>query len=181
MLYSSRHIQTLYQISPETVRQWTLEFGEYLSEHAKPTKRGKNRRYTDSDMQVFSYISQNRNMGMGYDDIHAGLQNGERGELPTLPAQEVEKVTSSEDELRLSLRVDKLESALIAAKSELDQAKKELAQMRKIEDENIKLKTRLEDREQQVEKLEQQVVDTLKQINQAYRDGFNEGFSKSKE
>lgn len=196
MLYSSRHIQTLYQISHETVRRWTMEFENYLSDHATPTKNNQKRRYNDLDMQVLSYVAQSRKMGMGYDDIQAGLANGERGEVPILPAEEVEEVTTSDKEVRLSLHVDKLENALLTAKSEAEQARKELERLRKTEDENIQLKIRLEEREQSLEErkqkheqetanLKQELIEARKEItrlhdknNQVYRDGFNDGFGR---
>lgn len=197
MLYSSRHIQALYQISHETVRKWTLEFAKYLSDHATPTKNNQKRRYNDSDMQILSYIAQSRKMGAGYNDIHVGLANGERGEVPILPAEEVEKVTTSDKEIRLSLHIDKLENVILTAKSEAEQARKELQKLRKTEDENIQLRTRLEEHEKNLEKSTQRYEQIIEQYweqllearneitklhdknNQVYRDGFNDGFSKT--
>lgn len=69
-------------IAKETIRQWSIEFAEYLSPSASPSEKGKHRLYNDDDWTVFSLVAEMKDRGVTFEEIHLALKNGQRGELP---------------------------------------------------------------------------------------------------
>src|SRR3954454_4310661 len=98
MEYKSSHVQRLFTVSPETVRNWSEEFGEYLSVTATPGT-GRHRLFTHEDIEVFALVAELKDKGLTYTDIHAALQNNQRGEVPQMLVTQMQ-------ELQLSLKVD---------------------------------------------------------------------------
>ena len=78
MNYATRHVGQLFHVSGETVRNWANEFAAYLSVVGNPPK-GRQRRFTDEDLAVFSLIAEMKNRGATFDEIHAALAAGQRG------------------------------------------------------------------------------------------------------
>jgi DNA-binding transcriptional MerR regulator len=79
--YKSGDLQQLFKVSSETIRQWAIEFEQYLSPGASPGA-GKMRLFSVDDLRVFSLVSDLKNMGKTFDEIHAALKSGQRGEIP---------------------------------------------------------------------------------------------------
>jgi len=129
--FRTSHLENLYEISHETVRAWTIEFSKYLSPTANPGG-GKKRLYQKDDLAVFSLVVELRKQGMDFSDIHAALENGQRGEVPDLDAEEIQAIVSSDAETRLSLENERLRQALVVAQDELKKAQKDLEQMQGI-------------------------------------------------
>ena len=166
MEYKSSHVQRLFTVSPETVRNWSEEFGEYLSVTATPGT-GRHRLFTHEDMEVFALVAEQKEKGLTYTDIHAALKNNQRGELPPMLMNQVQ-------ELQLALQIDQAQDMVMRLESERDTA---LAKMQSLHDENIRLQTRLEvieeitgkrveDSQKQVESLQKELERTRDEVKQ---------------
>lgn len=104
VMYTSRQIATLLNITGETVRARSEEFAEFLSHLANPgTKR--QRQFNESDLRVMVLVNDMKNAGARFDDIHLALKNGQRGELPEAgatsitPTQERGRVAALQSQL----------------------------------------------------------------------------------
>lgn len=107
--FSVSHLARLFGVSQQTIRQWSNEFQTYLSMRANPGK-SRVRSFTNEDLPVLALISQMKELGYTYQEIHAALNNGERGEAPSLSGLEkVDLVLTSERERKLELRVQQAE------------------------------------------------------------------------
>lgn len=78
--YKSADVQRLFDVSSETVRRWAQEFEQYLSPTATPGK-GRARQFTADDLTVFALVSEIKNSGGTYDDVHLALKSGQRGSI----------------------------------------------------------------------------------------------------
>ena len=126
--YKNKEIQSLFNISADTVRVWSEEFSTYLSPLATPGT-GKHRVFTDEDLQVFALISDLRSHDMSYEEIHAALQSGQRGDLPVV---ERERANEYSAELQLTVAQDKVRQLITQL-----EATEQRAQA--LHDENIRL------------------------------------------
>lgn len=81
-LRSSGEIAELFDIDPQTLRNWCSQFAEFLSVSAKP-QDGSHRRFDESDLSVFSLVASMRGDGMKLDEIYAALKNNQRGTPPS--------------------------------------------------------------------------------------------------
>lgn len=81
MNYTAKDIKFMYQVSHQTVQNWSKTFADYLSPTARP-ESGKMRLFTADDLRVFSLAQDMTGQGATYDDVLAALKNGSRGELP---------------------------------------------------------------------------------------------------
>ena len=118
MGYSTKHLANLFQVSRETIRTWSGEFGDYLSTEATPSK-GKTRQFNDDDIAVFALVAQMRDARLGVEDIKAMLANGQRGEVP----EDASMLISNYDERRveaLESQIRDLRMQLIDARQERD-------------------------------------------------------------
>lgn len=174
--YSSRHTATIFGVALETIRNWADEFQHYLSPTATPG-RGKHRMYTFDDLRVFALVAELKQMGHTYADIHSSLQNGQRGQPPSLPPEEIQALVVGEQERRLSLEVDYLQRNLIRAQQELEEARTALKEAMQIREDKIRLETRLEaeqrhilDREQQIQELKTELGAAQRRIEELLRE-----------
>lgn len=165
-LYSSRQTATLFGVALETVRNWADEFQEYLSPTATPG-HGKHRMYSYDDLRVFSLVSDLKGQGMTYSDIHGALRNGQRGQPPALPPEEVQALVVGEQERRLSLEVDYLQRSLVRVQQELEEARTALRAVEAIKEEKIRLESRLENEQTRVQEKEAQIQELKAQLAQA--------------
>lgn len=119
-------------VSAQTIRRWTDEFADYLSGAALPDS-GKNRRYTEDDLAVFALVNGMKDLGYTFEDIHASLAAGQRGqvELDKQIEQSSNKLELLQMELsRAKARIEELERAEIERdiyKDMLDDARTEIA------------------------------------------------------
>lgn len=166
--YSSRHTATIFGVALETIRNWADEFQDYLSPTATPG-RGKHRMYTFDDLRVFSLVADLKKQGMTYTDIHASLRNGQRGQPPALPPEEIQALVVGDQERRLSLEVEYLQRSLIRAQQELDEARTALKEATQIREEKVRLETRLEAEQQRIEDKERQIQELKGELGSAQR------------
>jgi len=149
MGYSTGAVGKFFDVSRETIRQWAIEYGDYLSPGANPAK-GAYRQFTEDDMTVFAYIVQAKSGGLSPDDIAINLKNGERAE-PTAdmgslkpsaerPSQiaayqkELERVNAKVAELetqqqRDSAKIELLHAELQKARERIDQLNREIGRL----------------------------------------------------
>ena len=71
-------------VSPNTVRSWTKEYREFLSEHANPPA-GVDRSFTASDVAVIQAIAQLRANNLSHEDVKERLR-----QQPPEPLQETQ-------------------------------------------------------------------------------------------
>ena len=167
-VYSSRHTATIFGVALETIRNWADEFQDYLSPTATPG-RGKHRMYTFDDLSVFSLVADLKKQGMTYMDIHASLRNGQRGQPPALPPEEIQALVVGDQERRLSLEVEYLQRSLIRAQQELDEARTALKEATQIKEEKIRLETRLDAEQKRIEDKEHQIQELKGELGSAQR------------
>jgi DNA-binding transcriptional MerR regulator len=135
-------------VNQETIRTWAKEFGNYLSNRAKPAK-GKHRAFTREDIETFSLVADLKDNGLRFEDIHANLESGQRGIFPATARDN--PLVGMDAELALQ-KIKNLER-------QLELSNQQLQVLRTVQDENIRLSTRLEDAETERERLETQIAE----------------------
>jgi DNA-binding transcriptional MerR regulator len=166
MLYSSRHACLLFSVAPETVRNWSEEFSRHLSVTANPGK-GRHRNFTEDDMRVLGLISDLKNQGLMYEDIHAALDNGQRGEPPNFPPDDLQALVVTDQKQQSIIQLQQLELQIANLKQERDQA---IALIQPTRDENIKLATKLEIAQERIDELSEQLEKAQRRIEELNRE-----------
>ncbi len=145
-MYQSSDLQKFFSRSPETIRQWADEFARHLSDAANPPE-GVHRRYDEQDLLVFALINEMRESRAPTEDIHAALDEGERGELPV-------SAFFKENGTELAIKLYQANTEIDILRTRLEKME---AQMEKYKEENIQLKTRIEEMEKRIE-LEKEIA-----------------------
>jgi DNA-binding transcriptional MerR regulator len=105
--YTAHDLSRLFNVSQQTIRQWSSEFETYLSARANP---GSNRirAYSDEDAAVLALVAQMKEMGHVFQDIHIALANGQRGEVPDLKESNAQRseIESRFSQLQLSANAE---------------------------------------------------------------------------
>jgi DNA-binding transcriptional MerR regulator len=70
--YATKQAATKLQVSPNTLRNWSDQYSDYLSESARPGYQPE-RRFTEKDLTILGYIKQLRAEGMKEDGIKERL------------------------------------------------------------------------------------------------------------
>lgn len=186
-LYSSRHVATIFGVALETVRNWADEFEPYLSPTATPGK-GKHRMYTLDDLKVFALVADMKKRGNTYEEIHASLRVGSRGQPPVLPPDEVQALVVGEQERRLSLEVEYLQRSMMKLQQQLEEAERQLKEAWAIKEEKIRLEVRFEEeqkrtleKERRISQLQSDLENArariealLREVGRSYADGMSE-------
>ena len=81
--YKNEDLREMFGVSHETIRKYTIDFKEFLSEAANPSEN-KHRVYDESDLRVFSVIVSMKNSNHSDNDIKATLVAGAEGDLGSL-------------------------------------------------------------------------------------------------
>ena len=68
MAYTTNDLKTVFNVAPETVRNWTREFSRHLSVTANP-EMGRTRLYTEDDMKCLDLIRSMRDNGQSYEKL----------------------------------------------------------------------------------------------------------------
>jgi DNA-binding transcriptional MerR regulator len=109
MLYNTRHITNLFSVSHTTVKNWAIEFERHLSVTAAPGD-GRHRNFTDEDLEVLALIHELKKQGMTYSDIHAALDNGQRGNPPLRTTELIAATEQKQQLVLLTNRIRQLET-----------------------------------------------------------------------
>jgi len=151
-LFTVTTAQELFGVkSSQTIRNWANEFSKYLSPNANPSE-GTKRFFTFEDMEIFALISEMSGQGRPFEEIHASLAIGSRGELPEDNLADIKAIVAQQSAIRLS----QLRNTI----AELE------AQVEPLKEENIRLKTQLEG----VGKIESELKEAREAINKLNRE-----------
>lgn len=119
----------LFSVSPSTIKMWCGEFGEYLSPLATP-EPGQARAFNDDDIQIMGYIAAQRDNGRPYDDIAAGLANGEASRFIPPEHDRNDQQPTQLQVMRLTATIARFEGELTATNEALTLAREELTEER---------------------------------------------------
>lgn len=162
-MYSTKHAQVLFRVaSQQTIRNWANEFRMYLSPGAKPGS-GTARRFTEDDMRVLALVAEISSQGKPFDEAHAALAAGQRGELPDLSPEEVDVLMAGEVERQLSLQLHEAREVAQRLQDELDALRNVVQPLR---DETIRLKAQVEDRDARIAGLTAELREAQERIMQ---------------
>lgn len=120
--YEPKHIQRLFNLSPQTVRNYAADFARHLSPRANPGD-GKHRAFTQEDVRVFSLIVEMNANKRSSEEIHAALDAGQRGDAPPVAPDDMLELALSPQARELLSTIDDLADRLAALESR--QASKE--------------------------------------------------------
>lgn len=155
--YTTQHVAALYDVAIETVRTWSQEFEHFLSPTANPGRR-RQRMFTREDMQVFDLIASMKQDGATYEDIHAALKSGQRGQAPGTPPDELQVAIAADDRRVILAENDQL-------KRRIETLHQEIERLKQIDRESVRLQTQLEGEKSRAERAESQLRDL--QVEQA--------------
>lgn len=147
-------IKELFDVSHQTVRRWCDEFEQYLSSSATPPA-GEMRLFTDDDLRVLALVAQVKNNGGIYEDAHARLRAGERGEIPDEPPSEQQKQMVMS---QLAIQNKELRAEIESLTREREATQ---AALKEKSEEVIRLQTRLEEAEKRIAEFKEQGRDDL--------------------
>lgn len=122
-MYTATQAAQVFKVSRETVRRWSSEFKAFLSPTANPEK-DRQRAYTDSDMEVFALVAEQKAQGRLFEDIKAALGAGQRGSAPADAAAIVQ--SDAPRATALQARVANLEKALTHSEARREELQKQL-------------------------------------------------------
>ena len=146
-MYSASQVAQLFKTARETIRNWAIEFKDELEPNANPGE-GRQRSFSDRDLEVIALISEMKGQGKLYADIHAALANGQRGDVPAdvsaivptdtpRPTQlqarvnflEAELQTARETDQRNQAQIELLTRQLEAAQQEIKSLNREIGRL----------------------------------------------------
>ena len=119
-----------YDVQPNTIRQWSKTFGDFLAPGANPPK-GEIRTYSNEDAQVIALIANMRQERASYETIRAALAAGDRGQWPIESNQAPQDAPGQQDNAlalinQLTVKASSLEGELGAIKGERDHLREQL-------------------------------------------------------
>lgn len=171
MAYSTNDLKTLFNVAPETIRNWTREFARHLSVTANP-ESGRNRLYDEEDLQILDLIHKMRDNSHSYEEIHAALDAGQRGAGPGVSPEELRSIVTGETERKLALEVQMLRRQLAIA----DERVQELDAIR---ERNIRLdaekeaeKRRADELNGQLKAAQDKLESLFREVGRAYHEGY---------
>ncbi|MBA3869141.1 MAG: MerR family transcriptional regulator [Anaerolineae bacterium] len=128
-MYSTSQLASHFAVNAQTVKRYAEEFRDYLSPTATP-EGGNTRRFTEDDVKVYDLIVRMKQDGKRFEQIHAALASGERGELPDFEIGSLTAAQSSA-QLRLLKRVAELQTEverLRGVDARLEEVREQLAE-----------------------------------------------------
>lgn len=162
MAYTTSDAEVIFKVSPQTIRNWAREFARYLSVNANPDE-GRTRIFTEEDMQVLDLVAQMKSQGKQYEDIHAALMAGERGNRPGYSSDEVRALVTGEVERRLHMEIQVL-------KRQLEIAERKLEAAEHTNDENIRMQALLETSNHRIDDLSTQLKSAQDELRRLERE-----------
>lgn len=135
----------MFEISPETVRNWASEFSRHLSPATNPPT-GKTRKFDENDLQVFATIARLKREGMVFAEIHRALDDGIRDNPPDVPDELLDLASSNAGVKLLSLLQDLSQRVELLEARGNSELRQEIAQLKADRDNLLKQIGRLEAR-----------------------------------
>lgn len=163
--YKNEDLRDLFSISHQTVRKYSMDFAEFMSEGANPDEPGTHRTYTESDLRVFALIVRMKNSNQSDNEIKSTLIAAAKGEIsdliddPTVILSSNMQMTLAKQELT-NLN-NKLQIALADATQWRDEAKLLKGRIEELEKrpDTIELHKQIARHEMQIEMLLKQLQD----------------------
>jgi len=168
--YSSTHIQNLFDVSYETVRNHTKEFAEYLSPTATPPK-GETRVFHYADLEVLALVVEMKRERKTYANIHVALKSGQRGIITELTQEEIHGLALSREGVLVA-------QALQVAKEKIAEME---AKLKVLEKQEPVFQSEIAALKGQLELYNSQFIELIAQLKKAYADGFKDGIVFKKE
>ena len=184
--FSTTDISHYYDFAVPTVRNWAIEFSEYLSPSANPGQ-GKQRSFTVEDLTVIDLVATYKRRQVTYDDIHLALKAGQRGDAPNITEQELKALSATEGEKRASLEIQVLQRSILDLRQQLHEAGEKAAKVDQVVQENVKLQTlntevsrQRDGLQQRYDEAMQQLQELNRQLGREYAAGFKDGLKESR-
>jgi DNA-binding transcriptional MerR regulator len=174
MGYTTNDIKAIFSIAPETVRNWTREFARYLSVTANP-ESGRTRLFTEEDLKVFDLVNRMREDNKSYDDIHAALIAGERGNGPGVSPEDIRALVTGETERQLALEIQILRRQLSIAEERVKEHDELKTKSIRLEAEKEGEKRRADELQAQLKVAQEKIENLLRESGRAYHEGYVDG------
>ena len=114
-------VAAYYKRTEQTIRAWAREFSDYLSPTANPGG-GKGRNYTVEDLQVIALIAEMKDSNATYEEIHASLAAGQRGDPPNMSVDDLRVLRATEGEKRAGVEIQALQQHIVDIQVRMKQA-----------------------------------------------------------
>jgi len=127
-LYTVSQVARLIGIAPNTVRVYSRDYPDHLSDHATPG-RGMERKFTEADIATLQTIRILRQQKKDYDTIDTLLSDGQRlepAEPTETPPEAIE--TPKIDDTSALAPVDLLNRFIVRYEEQIDDLTDQLAQ-----------------------------------------------------
>jgi DNA-binding transcriptional MerR regulator len=191
--FTSKEIAHIFGYTEQTVRKWADEFSEYLSGDASPGS-GKHRDFQVEDLPVLSFVAEQKNKHATYEEIHASLKAGARGDMPEISEDHLRFLAASESEKQATLEVVTLQRHISDLQTRLNRAEIIATKVEQVTQDNIRLQTRLEMTEEAAQSKEEEITDLKaelkesqrrieelnRQLGREYTEGFKAGFGEGR-
>ncbi|MBL8118775.1 MAG: MerR family transcriptional regulator [Anaerolineae bacterium] len=122
-------ISSVFHVAPQTVKRWASEFAPYLSADAAPAA-GHRRAFNEDDLKVLALVASLKAKGKTFEEIHAALKAGQRGDVPEMPASSPAQTTQAL--AYYQQEVDDLRGQLQAERTRADKAEGEVAALERV-------------------------------------------------
>lgn len=180
MAYTTNDLKTLFNVAPETIRNWTREFARHLSVTANP-ENGRTRIYGEEDLKIIDLVHQMRNQGHPYEEIHAALDAGQRGAGPGVSPEELKSLVTGETERQLSLEIQMLRRQLAAADERLQELDALREQNIRLDAEKEAEKRRADELANQLKITQEKLEGLLREVGRSYHEGYMDALNESKD
>jgi DNA-binding transcriptional MerR regulator len=154
--YKNEDLRDTFGLSHETIRRYTLDFAEFLSEGANPPE-GKHRSYDESDLRVFAVIASMKTANHSNDDIKQILRAGLEGRLADTVTIESPTLSPTIERTIARQEIGKLQHAIEQERKEKEAAQAEAQEWR---DKANKADGKIEELKEQVDSLRTQLEAT---------------------
>lgn len=193
-MYNTPEVAAFYKRTDQTIRAWAEEFSFYLSPTANPGK-GRGRNFTLEDMRVLALVAEMKDRSATFDDIHAALRAGQRGDSPSLSDGDMKLLKATEGEKRAALEIQALQQHIVDLKERLNRAEIRAAEADEVRKDLIRSETKSEMLQVQLELYIQQITTLQEEVRrlstelsreigeakgQAYISGYRDALKESR-
>lgn len=193
MSFTSKELAHIFGYTEQTIRKWADEFGQYLSGEATPGN-GRHRDFQVEDLPVLSFVAEQKGRHATYEEIHASLKAGARGDMPEISEDRLKFLAASENEKQATMEVVALQRHIADLSERLNRAEITANKVEQVTQENVRLQTRLEmtettvkSKEEEITSLKSELKDSQRrieelnrQLGREYTEGFKVGFGEGR-
>jgi DNA-binding transcriptional MerR regulator len=178
MKYKARHLRSVFDVSNETIRNWSKEFAKFLSPGANPSGK-QHRAYTEEDLSVLTLVAEMRDDGHDFESIHMSLSNGSRGKLPERAPEEIEATSGTKAITLLQSKIVGLQQELVSAEERIGELEGIAKQKDQLEMELRFERSKTEDLSEQIQELQKEVRQLYEKVGREYAKGYVDAMSQS--